>query len=270
MFLTPFRRSSRAGGKLPRNRRASPPAGRTLGAANPALRLPGLRPASRAPGLSWKGGQRVRQFDGDQRRHDGCRVADGHGRRQRQPGGGLRVHGHRHRLGPDCRGITAYNGAAGDEFGTSVSISGGPDGGRSPLPRGRRQRRPGGGLRVSQSPASAGHGPPRNHRVRRAAGDNFGASVAVSGNTVVVGAPLHTVGANAGQGAAYVFTKSGYSWPQFAEIDASNGGASDFSALGLDQRQHGGGRGAPGATVGGNAGQGAAYVFTEPSLAGPT
>jgi hypothetical protein len=36
-------------------------------------------------------------------------------------------------------------------------------------------------------------------------GDLFGFSVAVHGNTVVVGAPLDDVGANADQGSAYVF-----------------------------------------------------------------
>ena len=42
--------------------------------------------------------------------------------------------------------------------------------------------------------------------------DNFGGSVAISGNTVVVGAPDATVGGNSGQGAAYVFTESGSGW----------------------------------------------------------
>ena len=37
------------------------------------------------------------------------------------------------------------------------------------------------------------------------ASDQFGAVVAVSGGTIVVGAPFHTVGTNAWQGAAYVF-----------------------------------------------------------------
>ena len=48
---------------------------------------------------------------------------------------------------------------------------------------------------------------------------------------------------------------------QEAKFTASDGAAGNVSAVGCDQRQHGGGR-APYATVGNNS-QGAAYVFTE-------
>ena len=47
-----------------------------------------------------------------------------------------------------------------------------------------------------------------------AAGDDFGASVSISNYIVVVGAPLHAVGANADEGAAYYFT--GYAAPFFS------------------------------------------------------
>ena len=63
-----------------------------------------------------------------------------------------------------------------------------------------------------------------------AAGDDFGYSVAISGNTVVVGAPYATVGGNADQGAAYVFTESGSGWAnmtQTAKLTASDGAAGD-------------------------------------------
>ena len=50
-----------------------------------------------------------------------------------------------------------------------------------------------------------------------APGDHFGYSVAVSGDTVVVGAPGHTVGANAGQGVAYIFARDSATWSQQAE-----------------------------------------------------
>ena len=42
--------------------------------------------------------------------------------------------------------------------------------------------------------------------------DNFGANVAISGNTVVVGTNGDDVGANSNQGSAYVFTRSGNFW----------------------------------------------------------
>jgi uncharacterized protein (DUF2345 family) len=49
-------------------------------------------------------------------------------------------------------------------------------------------------------------------------GDDFGASVAMSGNTIVVGAP-----GQVGVGAAYVFTGSGTNWNQVAKLTPSDG-----------------------------------------------
>jgi len=70
------------------------------------------------------------------------------------------------------------------------------------------------------------------------AGDRFGTSVAVSGDTVVVGAPYERsnatgVGGNQADnsairaGAAYVFTRSGGIWTQQAYLKASNTGGGD-------------------------------------------
>ena len=56
---------------------------------------------------------------------------------------------------------------------------------------------------------------------------NFGLTVAISGNTVVVGAPYATVGSTQWQGAAYVFVKPPSGWTnmtQTAMLTASNGG----------------------------------------------
>ena len=70
------------------------------------------------------------------------------------------------------------------------------------------------------------------------AGDNFGNSVAISGETIVVGAPFEasaSTGVNSapnegapGSGAAYVFTRTGgATWSQQAYLKASNTGAND-------------------------------------------
>ncbi len=70
------------------------------------------------------------------------------------------------------------------------------------------------------------------------AGDSFGTSVAISGDTVVVGVPNEdsaATGVNGNQadnsagsaGAAYVFVRSGTSWSQQAYLKASNTGAGD-------------------------------------------
>ena len=71
------------------------------------------------------------------------------------------------------------------------------------------------------------------------ANDRFGWSVAVSGNTVIVGAPEErssATGVNGNEndnsapysGAAYVFVRSGTTWSQQAYLKASNTGVSDY------------------------------------------
>ncbi len=57
-----------------------------------------------------------------------------------------------------------------------------------------------------------------------APGDAFGASASISGNTVVVGAQGHANYA----GSAYVFTKTGSTWIQGAELTASDAAAGDW------------------------------------------
>ena len=47
--------------------------------------------------------------------------------------------------------------------------------------------------------------------------------MAISGSTAVVGAP----GKNSNTGAAYVFTRSGSTWSQRAELTAADGAAGD-------------------------------------------
>ena len=54
--------------------------------------------------------------------------------------------------------------------------------------------------------------------------DGFGTSVAMSGSTVVVGAP----DADSFTGAAYIFVNSGGTWSQQAELTASDGAPDDF------------------------------------------
>lgn len=52
--------------------------------------------------------------------------------------------------------------------------------------------------------------------------DEFGIAVAISGDRIIVGAHLHD-----GDGAAYVFTRTGSSWSQEAKLIASDGAAGD-------------------------------------------
>jgi hypothetical protein len=57
--------------------------------------------------------------------------------------------------------------------------------------------------------------------------DYFGGSVAVSGDTAVIGARLEDTGGS-GAGAAYVFTRTGGSWTQQAKLMASDAQSSDY------------------------------------------
>jgi hypothetical protein len=91
---------------------------------------------------------------------------------------------------------------------------------------------------------------------------DFGFSVALEGETAVVGAPAADMGANRSQGAAFVFARSGEAWSQQAMLRAGDG--REFDNFGFSVAVSGGTLlvGAGGADVGGATAQGAAYVFT--------
>jgi hypothetical protein len=147
----------------------------------------------------------------------------------------------------------------------------------------QRQLRP----RQPVSPTIAGANPALTPATLRDAningGDRFGYSVALSGDTLVVGAPFEdsgdtgingNQGSNAapGAGAAYVFVRTAGVWTQQAYLKASNTGAGDNFGFGValsgDTLVVGAPGEAGGATgVNGNQGDnsapgaGAAYVF---------
>ena len=86
-----------------------------------------------------------------------------------------------------------------------------------------------------------------------AANDSFGSSVALSGTTVVAGAP----GKKANTGAAYVFVRSATTWSQQAKLTAAHGAANDSFGSSVALSSTTVVAGAPGM----NANTGAAYVF---------
>ncbi len=93
-----------------------------------------------------------------------------------------------------------------------------------------------------------------------AGGDVFGYSVAVSGETAIIGA----IGNNSSRGAAYVFTCSGTpcTWTQQQELTASDDAGGDVFGTRVAVSGATAVIGAPGKTIGNNSLQGAAYVFT--------
>jgi hypothetical protein len=68
----------------------------------------------------------------------------------------------------------------------------------------------------------------------RAPGDYFGFSVAISGNTIVVGSYLDDIGLSNNIGSAYIFAFSGGSWAQTNKLTASDGAASDQFGYAVD------------------------------------
>jgi len=95
--------------------------------------------------------------------------------------------------------------------------------------------------------------------------DAFGGKIACNGDTLVIGAAETAVGGNVAQGVAYVFTKTGAAWTQAAELVESAGATDDGFGSSVAISGNTIVVGAQGATIGGNASQGAAYVFTEPA-----
>jgi hypothetical protein len=163
--------------------------------------------------------------------------------------------------------LTASDGETGDNFGSAIAISGStivvgaPD--ANILPVGFTQ----GAAYVFAEPRSGWADATQTAKLLASDGattDQLGVSVAISGDTVVAGADLATVGANFGQGAAYVFVEPGSGWAdgtQTAKLTASDGAAGN--TFGTSVAISGGTvvATAPFASVNGNLFQGAAYVF---------
>ena len=58
-------------------------------------------------------------------------------------------------------------------------------------------------------------------------GDSFGFAVSLSGGTLAVSAPQHIVDGDIA-GVAYLFTQSGNTWTELAELEASDGATGEF------------------------------------------
>jgi hypothetical protein len=95
-----------------------------------------------------------------------------------------------------------------------------------------------------------------------ATADMFGVSVALDGDTVVVGSFWDDIGANLEQGSAYVFTRSGAVWTQQQKLTAGDSAAGDQFGLAVALRGDTVVIGAPFHGISGQEYQGAVYVFT--------
>ncbi|MFM7052163.1 MAG: FG-GAP repeat protein, partial [Planctomycetota bacterium] len=124
-------------------------------------------------------------------------------------------------------GLAASDGAAGDNFGYAVSLSGDTlavgvpydDVGANSDQGSVRVFVRSGSTWSAQATLTASDG---------AAFDLFGDSVSLSGDTLAVGVPYDDVGANVNQGSVRVFVRSGTAWSAQATLAASDGAASDL------------------------------------------
>lgn len=101
-----------------------------------------------------------------------------------------------------------------------------------------------------------------------AATDHFGNAIAISGDTVVVGAYGDDIGVNFNQGSAYIFVKPGGGWAgalnESARLTASDGAADDRFGNAIAISSDTVVVGADSDTIGANSSQGATYVFAKP------
>jgi len=107
---------------------------------------------------------------------------------------------------------------AGDEFGWSVAISG-----TTAVVGARNHAKFAGGAYVFTKTGATWKQVAELKGSDTVAKDSFGSSVAISGTTAVVGATGHANGA----GRAYLFTKTGATWKQVAELKGSDTVARD-------------------------------------------
>lgn len=92
--------------------------------------------------------------------------------------------------------------------------------------------------------------------------DKLGKSVALWGQTLVVGAPSETQSLQTvGRGAAFVFTRSGTSWSEQAKLVASGSATDDAAGTAVAIEQDDVAVGTPGDDVAGNSDQGSVRIF---------
>jgi len=162
--------------------------------------------------------------------------------------------------------LTASDGVSSDDLGYSVAISG------DALVAGARGANGGAGAAYVFVEPASGWATTGAFSAKLTApdsgnGDAFGAAVAISGNTIVAGAPVARIGGHGLQGAAYVFVKPATGWATTstpgAMLTASDGAAGDVLGASVAVSNDTVIVGAP--RSGRNDGSSAAYVFVMPA-----
>jgi hypothetical protein len=156
--------------------------------------------------------------------------------------------------------LIASDGGQLEFFGTSVAVSG------STIASGSQRATVGGNIAQGAAYIFNRQGGSWTETQKLIASDGqanaiFGHSIALSGSTIVVGAPFDTISGNALQGSAYIFNRQGGTWSETQKLIASDG--VEFNLFGLSLALSGSTIvvGAQTATINGNLAQGAAYIF---------
>lgn len=155
---------------------------------------------------------------------------------------------------------TASDGASSDAFGTAVACDGETMIAGSPGRTGAQGsdvgaayvfRRSGGGWSEEAVLLAADGG--RNSRM--------GEAVGLSDGLAIIGAPLHSMGGNNREGAAYVFARSGSTWTQESRLTAADAARDDQFGASVAIEGDVAVVGAPGDDFPGANDRGSAYVF---------
>ncbi len=155
--------------------------------------------------------------------------------------------------------LTASDGAAGDQFGAAVAISGNTAvvGATADTPSASGF----GSAYVFVRSGTAWIFQQELTANDAAIDDQFGSFVAIDGDTIAVTSPADDVGSNSSQGSTYVYVRTGTVWTQQQKLTASNGAVSDVFGRNVSIAGNTLVVGAPGRNVGANPDQGSAYVF---------
>lgn len=122
--------------------------------------------------------------------------------------------------------ITAEDGAANDEFGSAVSISGGEA--IIGAPKASVDGHAGQGCAYIFSRGTTWEQTQKLcDSTSGSGGDNFGASVDIDGITALVGAPYDNIGANVDQGSAWVYERESGTWFDQGQLLAVDGASGD-------------------------------------------
>ena len=156
--------------------------------------------------------------------------------------------------------LVASDGAIFDGFGFSVSISG------ETIVVGAQANNIDNNINQGAAYVFVRTGPTWSEQQKLTASDGasndfFGQSVAVNGETIVIGAPQMDISANSDQGSAYVFVRTGTTWNLQQKLTASDGATADLFGGAVAISGETVVVGAFIADIGSSLDQGSAYVF---------